>query len=80
MEDNPDLVDSTALLMALDKTLLGLYTPDGLRLTAEEFSKWTAIEAGKHDTTPLETLYDGDPSKIDRFDIETGNASKKFLN
>lgn len=71
--------DATAMLMSLDKTQLGKYNPDGVKLTAEEFSRATAIEAKKHNETPMENLYDGDPSKIDRFDTSTGQPSKGFL-
>lgn len=79
MEANPDIMDVTAMLQSLDKTKLGLYSPEGIRLSPGEFAKATAYESQKHGETPMQSLYDGDPSKIDRFDTNTGQPSSKFL-
>lgn len=85
MKQNPELREVTTMLMSLDKTLLGLYSPDGVRLNPQSFSKWTA-ELAKEEVhkdansalNPAEALYDGDPGKIGRFNAD-GSPSSAFL-
>lgn len=81
MSSNPEILAVTAMLMVLDKTKLGLFTPEGRRLDPASFSKWTAElqrDEGSEAFTPAEALYDGDPGKIKRFEAN-GLPSHDFL-
>lgn len=79
MSQNPDIDDVVKYLMSIDATKLGLVSPDGVAMDPKSFKKAVAYESSKYDNKPIEMIYDGDPSKIDRFDIDTGMPSEDFI-
>lgn len=77
--ENPDLQTFCAMVMSLDGTKLGLISPEGVQMTPDSFRNAIARESEKYGDTPIQMVYDGDPSKIKRFD-ENGMPTDGFIN
>lgn len=81
MKTNPSqsLVGMAAIIARNDASKLGLVDPkNGGNVTEAQFSRQLNIEAQEHGNTPKEVLWDGDPSKEDRF-TKDGSVSSAFL-
>lgn len=81
MKTNPkgDLVSMAALISRYDKTRLGLVNPDtGKDCTSKELVAEASKQAAEHNSTIKEALWDGDPSKENRYG-EDGKPVTDYL-
>lgn len=72
------LIDVTTIFMSLDSTDLGLRNLDGNLITPQQFMAYLKRECDARNATPKSLLWDGDPSKENRYTAD-GEVSSAYL-